>query len=105
MSSMTGFSRQPHAIDATRAFLIDHARRRDPELPRYGDVAAQYGGIARAAGPVLNSVRKQCDERGEPDLSALVVDRATGLPGTFRGRPIEPGSAAERAWRDELERI
>ena len=101
----TSFSRQPHAIDAARRFLIQCADRGDEDLPTYGELAAQYGGIARAAGPVLNSVRRDCAIAGEPDLSALVVDKRTHLPGTFLGEPVEPGHASEARWRAELERI
>jgi len=53
---MTGFSRRPHDVDAARRFLIGCADRDVKELPTYGEVAAVYGGIARAAGPVLDSL-------------------------------------------------
>jgi hypothetical protein len=35
----------------------------------------------------------------------MVVDRGTGLPGTFRGEPVIAGEASEARWRDELARI
>ena len=104
-TSATSYSRQPHAIEAARRFLIQCADRGDEDLPTYGELAAQYGGIARAAGPVLNSVRRDCTTAGEPDLSALVVDKRTRLPGTFLGEPVEAGHASEARWRTELERI
>ncbi len=104
-TSATSFSRQPHAIEAARRFLIQCAGRGDEDLPTYGELAAQYGGIARAAGPVLNSVRRDCTNAGEPDLSALVVDKRTRLPGTFLGEPVEAGRDSEARWRSELERI
>ncbi len=90
-----------------RRYLVDVASRvgDDQPLPTYGDVAAVYGGIARAVGPVLNSIARDCDQAGEPDLTALVVDRGTQLPGTFDGRPVAPGSAQEAAWRTELDKI
>lgn len=103
---MTGFSRRPDDVARARAYLIAVARRDDDSpLPTYGDVAATYGGIARAAGPVLNTIARDCREAGEPDLSALVVDKASGLPGTFAGMPVDPGSANFAAWRAELVRI
>lgn len=90
---------------AARRFLIDAAADAARDLPTYGEVAALYGGIARAVGPVLNSIRRDCDRAGEPDLTALVVDKRTGLPGSFAGRPVEPGSATELEWYAELQRI
>lgn len=102
---MTGFSRRPHDVDAARRFLIGCAHRDVKELPTYGEVAAVYGGIARATGPVLNSVSRDCELAGEPDLTALVVDKSSGLPGTFQGQPVVAGSASEATWHDELARI
>jgi hypothetical protein len=102
---MTGFSRRPHDVDATKRFLIACAERDEKEVPTYGEVAALYGGIARAAGPVLNSLARDCEIAGEPDLTALVVDKGTGLPGTFRGNPVVAGSSSQGRWREELARI
>jgi hypothetical protein len=101
---MTGFSRRPQDVDAVRRFLISCANR-DDDLPAYGEVAAIYGGIARAVGPVLNSIARDCESAGEPDLTALVVDSRTGLPGTFLGQPVAAGTAREARWRAELARI
>lgn len=102
---MTGFSRRPNDVDAARNFLIEIAQQPEVELPTYGQVAAVYGGIARGAGPVLNSIVRACDQAGEPDLTALVVDRQTQRPGTFKGQPVEPGSRIEIGWHEELMRI
>jgi hypothetical protein len=102
---VTGFSRRPQDVAAARVFLIAAVRRPEPELPTYGEVAAAYGGIARAVGPVLNTIARDCDMASEPDLSALVVDRRTRLPGTFSGEPVEAGSSNETRWRDELRKI
>ena len=102
---MTGFSRQPQVIDVARRFLIGCRNREHRQLPTYGEVAAQYGGIARAAAQVLNSVRRDCDAAGEPDLSALVVDMVSGLPRASNGQPVVRGTASEAQWLDELRRI
>jgi hypothetical protein len=102
---MTGFSRRPLDVEAARGFLIDVARDPGAELPTYGRLASAYGGIARGAGPVLNSIARDCDRAGEPDLTALVVDGGTHLPGTFKGRPVEAGSPNETQWQQELVRI
>jgi hypothetical protein len=102
---MTGFSRRPHDVDAARRYLIACIDRDDADLPTYGEVAAVYGGIARAVGPVLNTIARDCEKAGEPDLTALVVDKTTRLPGTFLGRPVLAGQASESRWRDELTRL
>src|SRR4051812_14676036 len=102
---MPGFSRRPQDVDAARRFLISCVDRDDEELPTYGEVAAAYGGIARAAGPVLNSIARDCELAAEPDLTAMVVDKSTRLPGTFRGKPVIADDATEARWRAELARI
>ncbi len=99
----TRYSRRPNRVAAARVFLLTTLDRRDDQLPRYGEVAAAIGGVARAVAPVLNSIAKQCENRGEPDLSALVVLSGSGLPGDARGaagrseRPERPGALAQRA--------
>jgi hypothetical protein len=102
---MTVFSRRPQDVDATRRFLIACVDRADDELPTYGEAAAEYGGIARAVGPVLNSIARDCEVSGEPDLTALVVDKRSRFPGTFLGQPVIPGTASEARWHKELARI
>ena len=102
---MTGFSRRPHDVDVARRFLIACAHRENHELPTYGEVAAQYGGIARAGGPVLSSIARDCELAGEPDLTALVVERRSRLPGVFRGQQVIAGTPSETKWHAELARI
>jgi hypothetical protein len=51
---------------SARAFLIGAASRDCHDLPTYGETAAAYGGVARAAGPVLDSIKPDCDQAGEP---------------------------------------
>lgn len=102
----TPYSRQPEAVAAVRSFLISVRDRPEADMPRYGEVAAVYGGIARAVAPVLNSVARDCARAGEPDLPALVVLADTGLPGRLNGQVLDPQSPTARAgWRAELERI
>lgn len=102
---MTRYSRRPGDVATVRTFLVQVAETPDASLPTYAVVASQYGGIARAVAPILNSIARDCAASGEPDLSALVVDRTTGLARTFNESPVEPGTASEGAWRDELDRI
>ena len=102
----TPYSRRPDWVAATRAFLISVRHRPDEDLPRYGEVADVYGGIARAVAPVLNSVARDCAQAGEPDLSALVVLADTGLPGRLNGEVMDPADPhARTAWHAELRRI
>ena len=102
---MTGFSRRPQDVDIARRFLISCVDRDDRDLPTYGEVATAYGGIARAVGPVLNRIARDCEAAREPDLTALVMVIGTRLPGTFLGRPVIAGTATEARWHDELARI
>ncbi len=102
---VTGYSHKPTVVNAARRFLVGCVDRPDETLPTYGEVAESYGGIARGVGPVLNSIRRECDAAGAPDLTALVVDKASRLPGTFKGSLVTPGSPDEARWRDELSRI
>jgi hypothetical protein len=102
----TPYSRRPDWVAATREFLISVRHRPDSDLPRYGEVAQVYGGIARAVAPVLNAVARDCAAAGEPDLSALVVLSSIGLPGRLNGQALDPqDSSARSAWLAELERV
>jgi hypothetical protein len=102
----TPYSRRPERVAATRAFLIAARHRPDGEMPRYGEVAEVYGGIARAVAPVLNAVARDCAAAGEPDLSALVVLADTGLPGRLNGEILDPQDPQARvSWQTELGRI
>ena len=91
---------------AVREFLIEQRHRPDEELPRYGEVAAVYGGIARAVAPVLNSIARDGARDNEPDLSALVVLTDTGLPGRLNGQVVDRDDRRVlSAWQSELARI
>ena len=105
--AVTSYSRRPDIVHAVRQFLIERAAReaRAP-LPTYSDVADVYGGIPRGTGPVLNSIRRDCELRSEPDLSVLVVDVRSGLPGLLDGHPVESGDPASvQRWHMELGRV
>ena len=102
----TPYSRQPEVVAAVRDFLISVRGRPDDLLPRYGEVADVYGGIARAVAPVLNSVAKDSAQAGEPDLSALVVLADTAQPGRLNGAVLDAQDPTARtAWQAELQRI
>lgn len=102
----TPYSRRPEVVAAVRQFLIEVRSRPEDRMPRYGEVAAVYGGVARAVAPVLNAVARDCDHAGEPDLSALVVLADSGLPGRLNGEVVDPQDPGARsAWLAELQRI
>ena len=99
-------SRRPETVTAGRAFLLSVIHRPDQRLPRYAEFVDCYGGIARGAAPVLNSIARDCAAQGEPDLSVLVVGSGTGLPGMLDGHPVEPESPASiQRWHAELTRV
>ena len=102
----TPMSRRPEVVAQVREFLIAQRNRSDERMPRYGEVAAVYGGIARGVAPVLNTIASECAKNGEPDLSALVVDDQSGLPGQLKGEVLDPADPhVRRVWQDELARI
>ena len=85
----TRHSRRPEDIAAGRAFLLSVIHRPDQRLPHYAEFADSYGGIARGAAPVLNSIARDCATQGARDLSVLVVRSQTALPGRVDGHPVE----------------
>jgi len=46
----------------------------------YGELAKQFGGIARGYGDRLGGVTLWCHDEGLPRLPVLVVNKATGRP-------------------------
>ena len=102
----TRYSRRPDDIAAGRAFLLSVVHRPDQELHRYAEFAGSYGGIARAAAPVLNSIARDCAAQGQPDLSVLVVRSETALPGMVDGHHVEHENPASiQRWHAELTRV
>ena len=56
-------------------------------------------GSALEAIPVLNSIALACANNGEPDLSAVVVNGDTGVPGAVGGQAYDPDNPAHAlAW-------
>ena len=85
--------RRPEVV--TQECLIAQRNRSHERMPRYGEVAALYGGVARGAVPVLNAIANDCAKSSEPDLSALVVADKSSLNGTLLD-PVEAGSLDRR---------
>lgn len=86
---------------ALRYFLLGALRRDDVHLPTYTELARLFGGIPQGQGRLLNALAEECEGRGEPDLTCLVVG-ANRLPSKFEGQPVERGSDAEQRWRTAL---
>jgi hypothetical protein len=80
-----------------RCFLLGALRGDDSNLPTYGDLVKLIGGAPNGQGPLLERVAQQCAERGEPDLTVLMVNRS-GLPGRFKGREVLPDTPAADEW-------
>ncbi|MCU7729821.1 hypothetical protein ODJ79_39405 [Actinoplanes sp. KI2] len=102
---MTGISHQPHLVQAARELLIHIARSPHRALVAYGDLAAEIDQHPRSIAPILNSVARECANRDEPNLTALVVLRRTGLPGTISLSQADDGRLDLATWLAEVEAV
>lgn len=64
------------------------------EVVSYTELAVALGTIPRVVPMVLKVIQGRCLERGLPDLSALVVGKAGGLPGAAFFAPYRLDGAA-----------
>ncbi|MEV4707867.1 hypothetical protein [Actinoplanes sp. NPDC049316] len=94
---------QIHNDFAVRAFLLGALRREESQLPTYGELARYFGGSNQGQEAVLNRLAKQCEQRGEPDLTVLVVNAKDRRPSRFEGRPWSDGQWP--TWRQELTNV
>lgn len=104
-----GISQQyvPHIV----SFLIENAP--NASTVTYGQVAEHVGRIfnrsssARAMGKPLYRIKEICQEHGWPELTALVVQAANGLPGEglFEGLGDLDASSRKAKFRTMLERV
>lgn len=100
------YSQRPEEVSAGRSFLVGVAIDLAAPLPTYATFAESYGGVPRAAAPVLNSLAAQCAEAAEPDLTVLVVQGETGRPGAIDDHPFVVGDPAdERRWAELLAQV
>ena len=90
---------------AIRCFLLGARRLGEEDLPEYGELAKLFGGIAQSQPDRLWRLYRQCDERAEPDITALVINKRTRRPGLFKGEQWVPGPRSDAQWRDTLIRI
>ena len=100
-------STHPGWVKIGRAFLISIRHRPTSKLPTYEEFAASYGGKAKAARYVLNSIWAENDRGGEPNLASLVVLKNTGLPGLYYdGQPLHANDVIGiLEWTDDLHTI
>ncbi len=55
---------------------------------------------------MLNVIARDCAARAKPDLSVLVVNARTKLPGMVAGQPVTwDDEAGLHRWRNELKRV
>lgn len=92
------------AIDVRR-FLLGCLDRPTDSLPTYKEVGAVCGRVPPGLGQLLDFIYDDCRAHGEPDLTALVVNQRTRLPGKFGGRYAVDEQMDSRAWWDELRRV
>jgi hypothetical protein len=52
-----------------------------------------------------DEVALDCESRGEPDLTVLVVSAAHRVPSKFNWRPVDAGEIDREAWMTEVQRV
>jgi hypothetical protein len=71
---VTKAGRGEDPVTVARRFLIRAVSRGHGSLPTYGELAAVYGDAPTVLSPLLQAVASDCAKRGEPDLTALLVN-------------------------------
>lgn len=69
----------------------------------YGEVGKQVGLAARGTAKPLYQIRDLCLERGLPPLTALVVRKSDGLPGT--GLKPDQTQVTPAEWREMTSQV
>ncbi|QLF83637.1 hypothetical protein SEA_REDWATTLEHOG_134 [Gordonia phage RedWattleHog] len=104
-----------HQLDrlpAARAVLIDRAQKR--ETISYRELSHAIQAFSPTGmGGLLETIWEDCERRDEPSLTALVVQRPTGIPvrsvlDTFAGRPAKEGDPDDygiEEWRAALDEV
>ncbi len=86
-------------VPSVRDRLIELARR--GETTTYGDLKANIGlpHAVHGLGRLLDLVAEDCARRGEPDLAALVVTKASAEVGSdYGGDPVAARDRLLRHW-------
>jgi hypothetical protein len=83
-----------------RARLIDLARNRRTIF--YSDLGSEVGIPARGPWkPILDEIAREETLNGRPDLTFLVINKQTGLPGQIQFEPAKPPTSDQRAFADQ----
>ena len=90
------------AAEQVRRYLIQVALLKDEFLPTYGDVGAVCERHPLAVGRILELVVADCQRRGEPDLTVLVINKKTKVCSKFLGKFAVDGRSYVDAWRDAV---
>jgi hypothetical protein len=92
------------AVDVRRLLVASRDRPVDA-LPTYGEVAGVCGRAPNGLGELLEYIYRDCLDHDEPDLTAMVINKQTRMPGKFGGRYAVSGQMDTEAWLSMLERI
>lgn len=92
-------------MDAIRARLLQLAR--EGRTIFYGELGAAVGIPARGPWkPVLDEIARLETTDRRPDITFLVINKQTGLPGQIRFRPAKPPTPDQRRIADaEIQRV
>src|SRR3712207_2409458 len=88
-----------------REFLVAVVSGAEDHLPTYGEVAAAVGCPPMSLGRLLDEVLADCKRRNEPDLTAIVVNARSRLPGKFKGMRTDLQPPDVASWRQEVQKV
>jgi hypothetical protein len=94
----------PKAL-ALRDLLVAVVRDEDGRLVTYGEVGHAIGHPPNFLTPYLDEVARECESKGQPDLTMLVVSAKSGVPSKFRWRLVENGEIDREDWMRQVERV
>jgi hypothetical protein len=90
---------------ALRQFLVGVVRDEGGRLVTYGEVGQAINHPPNFLTPYLDEVAIDCESKGKPDLTMLVVSAKHGVPSTFRWRPVDNGEIDREDWMREVQRV
>lgn len=86
---------------AIRAELVRLAKAR--QTITYGELGKLVGVPARGPWkPILDEISRDEAGRGLPDITFLVINAASGLPGQIGFQPAKPPTAEQRRLADQV---
>ncbi len=84
-----------------RALLLDRARA--GETIFYSDLGRQVGIPSRGPWkPILDDIAREEISSGRPDITFLVINKQTGLPGQIEFEPAKPPTLEQRKVADRV---